>query len=260
MSISRREFLAATAATVASPFLSKIAGAASAADDPKSLAKIFEGMTLTDQYGKDFDPAELYKDKPVVVMFGFGGCQMCNKLSTTAAAVQAEVDTRNEVRAKKKETPLELPIIVVSVKPDQDRFKDGDGNPMKEYIESYDELGVRQFQEKKERDKPYENGKDIAQKDRILHVVTTQSGNFGNSDDNFPQTIQRRLANEFKDTNWFIPGDENSHSFYFTLFQNGVATKTIGASYEANEEERKKEASTIAKKLVDAALEKGRER
>lgn len=247
--LSRREFLAAAAAM---PLIAAVAQKQEtpAATNPKSLAKIFEGITLTDQYGKELNPAELYKDKPVAVMFGFGGCQMCQKIARTAAAIQAEADAKKTA----------LPIIVLSVKPAQDRFTKTDTeekpNPMREYVESYGNVGVRQFTDAK---KSYADGKDIPQKDRLLQVTTTQDGK--NSDGfDYAQEIQRRLAKAFPGTNLFSKDTEGSHSRYVTLFKNGVAAQTEAAlprmSETDNAEAIETCAKACAKKLVDAALEK----
>ena len=263
---SRRNFLKGAAAAFAATSLPL--HSLQDPQNPKSLTKIFEGVQLQDQYGKDLNPVELFKDRNALVMFGYGGCQMCQKIGITVAAVQTEIDGRNKKIAEdnkklsddKKKPLIDLPIIVVSVLPAQDRFKDGKENPMKAYVDSYAENGVRQT---KESGVSYERGKAVEQKDRVLHVVTTQDGKLENDYD-MPQTIQSRLAKEFPRTNRFLPTDTKSHSPYITLFKNGIAVQTeraIPGMQQVNDNSSMETyAKACAKKLVDAALSQQTER
>lgn len=260
-SLSRRRFLKGAVLTGTAALFQD-----TGSQDPKSLTKIFEGVQLQDQYGKDFNPAELFKDRSALVMFGYGGCQMCQKIGVTAAAIQAEIDSRNEkIAEENKKLPdeekkplIDLSIVVVSVKPADDRFKEGENNPMKDYVGSYAGAGVRQA---KAKETSYEDGKALPQSERILHLVTTQDGMADARADaryNFPQTIQSRLAAQFPRTNFFNPSDPESHSPYITLFKNGVATKTERALPSArdleNSDKLQEHAKVCAKTLVDAAL------
>ncbi len=138
---------------------------------------------------------------------------------------------------------------------------------MKEYIESYNDLGVRQFKEKKKRSNSYDDGKAVEQKDRLLHVVTPQTGKTTWTDKkgkelncDFSQLIQLRLSEATsKDNiipNTFDLNAEGSHSRYLNIFKNGAVTQAEPAPFDRDENERKGKAEIIAKKIVDAALQK----
>src|SRR5690554_341317 len=95
--MSRRDFLRTTGRSLAALQLASLGGEVLAADPDKkddgdkTLEKVFEGIALTDQFGKEFKPAELFKDKPCLVLFGYGGCPMCERISDTVAAIQDEM-------------------------------------------------------------------------------------------------------------------------------------------------------------------------
>jgi cytochrome oxidase Cu insertion factor (SCO1/SenC/PrrC family) len=191
--------------------------------DSDTLQAVFKDMPLTDQYGKPFNPAELFAKGPVLVMFGRNVCDMCEKIGVTAAAIQKEMSRKN----------VNIPIIVVSVMPEKDRFHEGESNPMREYVERYARQNVRQFPE----NISYDAGKNKPQKDRILHIVCTPKQKFPESKYNYPQTLQNRVGELFKGiTNVFDPSTEESHSQYITLFNDGRASLTLSTLPIGNKE------------------------
>lgn len=216
-------------------------------DEEKTLAKVFEGITLTDQYGKEFKPAELFKDKQCIVLFGYGGCPMCEKISDTVAAVQQEL-----IRQGKN-----VPIVVVSVQPEQDSYREEQrdaagrvtqSNPMRRYVASYYVEGVRQFQdevlpddEQKRREageRSYDGAKDKPQGDRILHVVCPPKAEDA-------QEIERRIGLIFNEN------DPKVHSSFLTLFDKGVATKHYRGLPSHRETDEAKYAATLARQVSE---------
>lgn len=222
--MQRRDFLAAATAAALAPktFAQKLLG------EPSDLAKIFEGIELTDQYGKTFNPAELFKEKQALVLFGYGGCPMCENISQTVAAIQAALRKDNR----------EVPIVVISVQPESDHYieekKDADGkvtekNPMKQYVGSYYTQGVVQFQDDEfpERDKDgtrdmgekaYEKGRTLPAEKRVLHVVCPKTNE--NS-----QELEKRIAKLTGTASGIDPRNQKQHSRDLTLFSQGKLIK-----------------------------------
>jgi cytochrome oxidase Cu insertion factor (SCO1/SenC/PrrC family) len=172
----------------------------------KSLEEIFANTPLTDQHGKNFDPAELFKDGHAIVLFGYGGCPMCQKITDTVVTLQNEMEKNGK----------HVPIVVVSVQPETDR------DQMKDYVGKYYFKGMKQFPDEvlpKDKEtwqdfgeKAFEDAKDKPQAGRILHVVCPPS-------DVAAQEIERRLK--------FIinENDPQQHSSFITLFDEGKVVK-----------------------------------
>ncbi len=124
------------------------------------LEQMLAGKALTDQYGKPLDPAILSKG-PCLVVYGYGGCPMCQKITDTLAGVQEQL-----IKSKKP-----IPIVVISVQPKQDRTE------MQDYMEKYYSKGLKQFANEQVGDatKAYDAGKSVAQSSRIFHIVCPPS-------------------------------------------------------------------------------------
>lgn len=128
------------------------------AGQPASLTEAFKGITLTDQNGNAFDPAKQFANGECVVLFGYGGCPMCQNITQTVAVLQEKMEKSGK----------HVPIIVVSVQPEKDSAPD----KRKEYIESYAEMKVHETD---------------AEGRRVLHVVCPKSAEDA-------KTIQTRLG------------------------------------------------------------------
>ncbi len=161
---------------------------------------IFTGISFTDQHGKKFKPEEL--DQALVV-FGYGGCPMCQKITDSVEAIQKKL----------LEDGKSVPIVVISVQPEQDR------DDLKTYVSSYYVKGVKQFASETlpEDDaarralgkKSFETAKTLPQRDRILHVICPP-------DSAAAKTLQTRM--ELSQN----PNKPESHTAYITLVKNGV--------------------------------------
>ena len=232
--LSRRELFQRTGTSALALVLANMGGNVVMADDekqPKTLAEVFKDIPLTDQLGKEFKPAELFKDTQCLVLFGYGGCPLCQEISNTVAAVQQELIRQGKT----------VPIVVVSVQPEKD--KDG----MKAYVGSYYVKGVRQFQEEllpkdeeKRRaigEKSFDDAKDKPQLGRILHVVCPPSAKDA-------QEAERRIGLIFNQN------DPKSHSSFLTLFDKGVAAKSYRGLPPHKEPEPEKYAGNIAKAVA----------
>lgn len=204
MGVSRRQFLGVSAGFAAALAASGTRSLAPLAGDKKKLSDVFKDTTFTDQYGKSIDVAALYKDKPVIVMFGYGGCQKCKVITKTVTAIQQKLLAEGK----------DVAIAVVSVNPEQDVFADKDYNPMKVWAGSYYENNVVQFKGEKGGSEEagsalYDADKEKPQKDRILHLLHAD-------DKASPGTLHDRLE--------LIHNREQplQHSAFYVLFDQGV--------------------------------------
>ena len=170
-----------------------------------SLEESFKGATLTDQYGKPFDPAQLKKG-PVIVLFGYGDCPRCTTISRSVAAIQQKLLSEGK----------NVPIVVVSVQPEQDADK------QRRIITGYYERGVRQFSLEGDMAQPlgeefvqelqdarlaaYEQSRDMPQSSRLLHVLRPQSNAMS-------LEIQQRMGH--------VTQGEEKHAALITLFNDG---------------------------------------
>lgn len=129
MSLSRREFLvggAAFAASVATP-------TESWAQKPDMdingrIEKLIKDgkVTLKDSDGNEFNPAAKFKGKSYILVFGFDGCALCDKISTNLGEI-----------AKKAGNDMP-PILMLDVLPDTDNNEKG----IKSLKEKYSDKGM----------------------------------------------------------------------------------------------------------------------
>lgn len=214
---NRRDFLRQTAAAVATaaaattPWTAKVEAKPATPVRGGDLAKAFDGIHLTDQYGQAFDPEKILGKKDCLVLFGYGGCPLCEEISNSVAAIQKELLANQ----------LDVPIVVVSAQPDADRYQPDAPNPMKSYIAKYHEKGVKQFatsplsenegDRQSEGEQIYDNAASSAatsQSRRILHVVCPPSIQD-------TQTIEKRLGLIYN------PNDPKSHTAFITHYHHG---------------------------------------
>jgi len=178
----------------------------------RKLGNVTDGITLTDQHGKAFNMAELLGKGPCLVVFGYGGCPMCQRITDSVAAIQSEM-----IGQKRK-----LPIVVISVQPEQDRGDDA----MKTYTASYYEKGVRQFADetlpdgaarrREAGERAFTAAKGKKQEDRILHIVCPPTAKDA-------QTLEQRIGLLIN------VKDAKQHSAFITLFNNGQVVKGFRA-------------------------------
>lgn len=147
----------------------------------KKISSIFRGIPLTDQHGKPFQPSELFKEGPCLILFGYGGCPMCTNISVTVAAIQQELLSQGK----------KVPIVTISVQPETDR------NNMRYYIGSYYVMKVKQFptetlsadnaMRRQQGEQSFQAAQQRPQGDRILHVVNPPSAKDA-------QELERRMG------------------------------------------------------------------
>jgi|GEM_PF-3499372 len=169
-----------------------------------AIGTIFPGdLKLTDQHGKEFRPAELFGDKPAIVLFGYGGCPRCQLITDTVATIQQRLEKDGK----------HVPIVVISVQPEEDR------NNMKDYIGSYYAKGIKQFSGEtlpadeegrvKLGEQSFEAARDKPQSERIFHLVCPPTAKDA-------QKLQEALGLINN------PNNAKDHSAFITLFKDGV--------------------------------------
>lgn len=129
--MTRRQWMQSVAAATAATVFPT--SRALAPENPPTVTAILSSADFTDQYGKRFDPQTTLKDKPYLLVFGFEGCARCENIGASLAATQKAL----------LEAGYEVPIVVVSVNPEEDRLK------MKEYVARYYEQGIKQIKDEK---------------------------------------------------------------------------------------------------------------
>ncbi|MFO0388935.1 MAG: SCO family protein [Alphaproteobacteria bacterium] len=238
---TRRDFLRITAGAGFATAISanKLAAQEPQKQDPKKQeptpakkeekkdAGVFKDISFTDQHGKAFKPEELEQS---LVVFGYGGCPMCQKITDSVAAIQAKLLADDK----------KIPIVVISVQPDEDK-KD-----LKTYIASYYRKGVKQFanEELPEADdarelrgkKSFDAAEKLPQRDRILHVLCPP-------DSDAAKTLQTRLG-LFQN-----PNKPTSHSSYIILIKNGVKAEEFRALPKDNSAPDEKFLKELAEKV-----------
>ncbi len=210
---SRRDFLRTASGAALAAALGACGGEPQEPVKPKpkpatKKESIFSGIALTDQHGKPFDPAQL---EQALVLFGYGGCPMCQNISDSVAAIQ------DKLLAEGKQ----VPIVVVSVQPEEDK-KD-----LKTYVASYYVKGVKQFASEKlppaddarrlMGEKAFDAAEKLPQRDRILHVVCPP-------DSDAAKMLQTQRMGYAQN-----PKNPESHTPYITLVKQGVVVKNIRA-------------------------------
>ncbi|MGE0754719.1 MAG: SCO family protein [Alphaproteobacteria bacterium] len=108
--LSRRSFLKTSGLVLAAGLTGAGYSAQNRQNPVTDVSRIFDGIALTDQYGEPFDPSLLLRDKTALLAFGYGGCPMCNQINKTIA----------ETHQKLTAAGHDVPLVVVSVLPDQD--------------------------------------------------------------------------------------------------------------------------------------------
>ncbi len=141
-----------------------------------------------------------------MVLFGYGGCPMCQRITDSVARIQQELAKEGK----------DIPFVVVSVQPEADRAD------LKSYIGSYYYKGVKQFKDEtlpSDLDKcremgeiSYEQARTKPQGSRILHVVCPPTQEKA-------QELQQRIGLMIN------PRDPKQHSSFITLFDKGKAVK-----------------------------------
>lgn len=167
---------------------------------PANIADIFRNMRMTDQYGQAFDPVSLGKG-PALVLFGYGGCPMCQKITQSVAVIQEEMEKQGR----------RVPIVVVSVQPEDDR------DNMEYYLSGFYSKGVKQFSNEtlpiKDVQQAYHTGKNRPQGERLLHVVCPPTAQDA-------QNLERAMGLIINQNH------PKQHSSFITLFHNGTAVRS----------------------------------
>jgi cytochrome oxidase Cu insertion factor (SCO1/SenC/PrrC family) len=245
--IPRRSFLGA----VGAGFAAAVVGAKNA---PSDLDTIFAGTKLDDQAGKLDIPKQFGKGQ-CLILFGFNGCPLCQKITNTVAATQKEL-------LKNK---LDVPIIVISTQPETDKPK------VQEYLKTYDDAGVREFAEDTSTTRRNDlvnklGGKstptDHSEKQRVLHIGLPESAEQA-------KEIQRKIFDVNKTTaannnkigftkmtdNGLSAGSNRQHSRYICLFEDGEM-KQVFAGLDKNFSSPDDFAQEVAKKVAETVKAK----
>ncbi len=255
--------LTAPAPSSADPQAPAAASPAVPAKTPSNLETIFKDIKLTDQYGAELKPAEVFEGKPVLVLFGYNGCPRCSTIADTAAVIQQKFISSNQ----------NVPIVLVSVQPETD----GKGDKPREYLVKYYQEGLRQYQseELKEGDKERattgsaafdkvaakdEAAKKLDQKARIFHIVFPPS-------EQKSKELQTLIGESLKSrgskrTFVIDPNDFKQHTWFATLFDgkgNTVdAYRLVDAKSEAPPAFTSTLATTISNRVAEISKAPGK--
>jgi cytochrome oxidase Cu insertion factor (SCO1/SenC/PrrC family) len=202
--------------------------------EEKKDAGVFKDISFTDQHGKAFKPEELEQS---LVVFGYGGCPMCEKITDSVAAIQQKLLADGK----------KIPIVVISVQPEKDSGKDNNGKEkLIDYVSSYYVKGVKQFANEElpmaedarrlRGEKAFETARNLPQRDRILHVLCPP-------DSDAAKTLQTRLG-LFQN-----PNKPSSHSSYITLIKNGIKAEEFRALPKDNSAPDEKFMKELAEKV-----------
>ncbi len=253
--LTRRDWMAGTAGAGALAWLGK-GVKAQEKRGTTSLDTIFAKTKLADQSSEkqgDFDLPATFNDRPCLILFGYNGCPKCQEITKTVAETQKQL-----LKAK-----LDIPIIVISTQPEQDK------RHLQDYVKRYGEAKVYEFAD----DAVARRGQllkglggkdqnDETQGQRILHVVLPE-----NKDQAID--IQQRLHQVAKGAgiktmrnSGTIAGNAKQHSPYIALFDQGnikQAFRGLDNDNQASETFAKRQAATIVKQ-VQGLKEQGRGR
>lgn len=187
--LNRRRFLQGSAAALAGGSMISMQGEAEGA----SLKEAITGLAITDQNGEKFN-LNLALQKPCIVVFGYGGCPLCDEITDVVAATQKKMLAKGIT---------DVPIIIISAQPEADR------NEMREYVKRYESAGVKEF--------------PPAGSQRILHVLCPPTARD-------TQDLERAVAKE-AGTDTGLGRSTKQHSRYLTPCMNG---KALPAPSKAN--------------------------
>lgn len=204
---------------------------------PLNVTDILAGTTFKDQYGKAFNPKTELKDKPYLLVFGFGGCQICQNISHSLGAMQDALLKNGD----------EIPIVTVSIKPEQDK------DNMKDYVARYHVVGTRLDAKEtlpadadgryKAGEKAYERFKDKPQRGRMLNILCAP-------DKSVPPDLEKKLGQPIN------PKEEDYHTpMLFLCNGKGEQVNFYFAAINPDNEEKRRKLVEDIKKDVAAMKE-----
>lgn len=173
------------------------------------LEQMFAGMELKDQYNQPMDPA-LFSKGDVAIIFGFRGCKMCMGSETKPGIADTVAAMQHELLRQGKN----IPIVVISVTPEEDRTKE----QRQAYVTSYNKKGVKSSAEQNlsvdddALDTAYLAGASKKQEERLLHIIYPPN-------EKAAENLQSKMG-LLQD-----PNKAEQHSAIITLFVDGVQQK-----------------------------------
>lgn len=200
--MSRRHFIAGATAGA----LSLSAKQSWAQQETSDLAAFFADGDLRDQYGAPFKPATLFGDKPVIFIFGYNNCRLCEG-ETGAGIVDSVAALQQELLRQKKN----IPIVLVDTVPGIDQ------PDAKEHVAMHYEHGVRQFASEPVVDtteageKAFEAGSKKEPAGRLFHIAYAK----GTKGAQWVEDLQTKMG-LLQD-----PNDNYNHSLDAVLFVKG---------------------------------------
>ncbi len=215
---SRRQFIPTAAAALgfASSLEAQRAGTpiTPVLSDPK--------YALKDQLGKPFGASKILQGKPYLIIYGYQGCPLCNTSITPTIA---------EVQKQMRDAGVEVPIVVVTIKPEED-IKTADS-----YQQRYESKGVFPFKANEKVTALSKNAGaneiEALQKKRMLHIL-------------FAKNDQASVEMHYAIGATRIGNNDKSHTVMLTLVgADGKATQTSIMAAERNSERRKEKAAKM---------------
>jgi cytochrome oxidase Cu insertion factor (SCO1/SenC/PrrC family) len=228
--ISRRDFGAALVGMLG--FAGALEAQRKGTDITPVLSDTGKFGAIKDQLGKPFDAKTILGGRPYVIAYGFASCPLCNTNITPTIA---------EVQKQMRAAGLNVPIVVVTLKPEEDGK---DNASAFGYQQRYQSKGVLPFQlkpnEKEPKLNPDAGPKELEQfqKKRSLHIL-------------FPKSNKASLDLHYAMNMTRVSSSENSHTVMLTLVgDDGKAVTSVMGNQ--GDPSRRAEA---AEKLKNAAME-----
>lgn len=223
-----------------------------------SLARVFKDIKVTDQHGKEFEPKDVLKGRPTLVIFGYNSCPRCGTIADSLAVIQQKLIAEKQ----------EVNVVVVSVQPEVDSKDD----KPEEYVVKYYQEGLRQYQSeelKKSDEDRVKQGKEAftaaAQKTdeekkadqsrRIFHIV-------------FPPTpeqskqLQGLISSELKAAGsnkmLITAKDPRQHSSFITLLDIDGEVVEAYRTLDSNQKAPEQYAAIVARDISNKVAGKQR--
>ncbi len=250
-SVTRRSFLKASGLAAAAGALGVPVGAAEgevranwrSQRGSVTAPDVFSGMALTDQYGRPFNPAETFGDKPYLIAFGYNDCAICGGSPGKVGIMDAVAAIQKKLRGQERN----IPIVVISVDPASDREPKG----MQAWLAAHRDKGIEEFAGAvADSDRSSRSAAE-----RLLHLACPASPRDA-------QTIQERLRLPINLNNF------RQHSDYVTLIEKNRAVgmcrllppHTVWQGGQATLARQKQYIENVAAEVAGALSGQGRAR
>jgi cytochrome oxidase Cu insertion factor (SCO1/SenC/PrrC family) len=224
--LSRRKAGTVIVTTVASALFPEAAEAQRKGTDITPVLADKKFGEIKDQLGKSFDAKKILGGSPYVLAYGFASCPLCNTNITLTIA---------EVQKAMREAGLDVPIVVVTLKPEEDGK---DNASALSYQQRYESKGVKAFNLKTGEKVPIlstsagPNELEAFQKKRSLHIL-------------FPKNNQTSIDMHYAMGATRLASNENSHTVMLSLIGADGKVKKSVMGNQPKPEERVKAAQKL---------------